>query len=119
MARRREQHVAEIPEDVRPDCFPLIAARECGQHALVDGNGEMIRPELGEPLDEGPIGRDRLAKARTGLGEIDRTDELRKLLERADPPVRPRTRASPVIAAAALARSARMARRKSSSCVRM
>src|SRR6185503_21226153 len=83
----------------RPDCFPLIAARECGQHALVDGNGEMIRPELGEPLDEGPIGRDRLAKARTGLGEIDGTDELRKLLERADRRVRARTRASPVIAA--------------------
>ena len=81
---RCQQHVAEVAENVRPNGLPLVAARERGQHALIDGDGEMIGPELSQALDERPVGRDRLAQARPRLGEVNGTDELRKFLERLD-----------------------------------
>src|SRR6185312_2205261 len=99
MPFRREQHVVEVAEHVGPDRFPLVAARECGHDTLVGGDGEVIRPEMCQALDEGPVGRDRLAKASACLGDINGTDELSEFLECADRRRGARCGASPVAAA--------------------
>ena len=81
MLRRREHHVFEPPEHVRPDHFALVAAGERRDENLgADGDAEMIRPERDEPLDERPIGGDALGQRGTALGGRNADERAARLL---------------------------------------
>ena len=51
--RDRIQHVGEAAEDMRPDCLALVGRQRRGDHATLAGDGEVVRPELHHPLDQG------------------------------------------------------------------
>ena len=72
MLRRREHHVFEPAEHVRPDGLALVAAGERrDEHLRADRHTEMIRPERDEALDERPFGGDALGERGAALGRRD------------------------------------------------
>ena len=74
MLRRREQHVLETPEHVRPDCVALIAARErCDENFCTDRHAQMIRPERNQSLDERTIARHACCQCSAAFrgGDVD------------------------------------------------
>ena len=74
MPCRREHHVFEPAEHVRPDGFSLVAAgKRHNEHLRADRHTEMIRPERDEPFDERPIGRRTRCERGTpfGAGDLD------------------------------------------------
>src|SRR5580700_9206236 len=48
-----QQQVAEVSQYVRADRLALQAPGESEQQILVDGDREVVRPELREPFEEG------------------------------------------------------------------
>ena len=69
MLRRREHHVFEAAEHVRPDRLALVAAGERRDENLgADRDAEMIRPERDQAFDERPIGRHALGERGAAFG---------------------------------------------------
>ena len=66
----REESLESTVEHVRADRFALHRAGVQTRVALVDGDGEVVRPELGQTLDEGRIGVGGVAVARGELGPL-------------------------------------------------
>ena len=76
----REQQLAEVAEHVRPDGLALEAAGEAAEQLLVDRDREVIGPELRQPLEERPLGRDRGGQPRGRFGNVDWLEKLRQPL---------------------------------------
>ena len=74
----REQQRAEVAEHVRPDRLALEAAGETGEKLLVDGDREVVSPELRQPLGERTLGC-RLLQPRGDFARVDGPEVLRQL----------------------------------------
>lgn len=70
----RGEHVGEAPRHVRPDGFVLQRAGEREHLRLVGGNGEVVGPEMHQPLAEGLLRRDGNAVACGDLVEVVRRE---------------------------------------------
>jgi hypothetical protein len=79
MALDSEQHVREAAEHIRANGFTLEAARNSEYEILIDGNGEVVRPEVREALDKRTIGADTLTESRAGLRYVDGSVDLADL----------------------------------------
>ena len=77
MLGRGEQQVGEVAEHVRADRFALKAAGNAEHRDLVYRDGEVVRPEIREVLDERPLARERLTDAGRRLIDVDWQVELR------------------------------------------
>ena len=83
----RQQQVGKVAQHARADRFPFQRARHSQHGDLVHRDGEVIRPELSDSLQEGPVRGRRLPEPRRHLGNIERAEELREL---GDAPAGPR-----------------------------
>ena len=81
MLRRREHHVLEASEHVRPDGLALVAAgKRRDENFRADRDTQMIRPERDEPLDERPIAHHALGQRGTALGCRNADERAPRLL---------------------------------------
>ena len=72
MLRRRENHVFEPAEDMRPNGFALVTAGEGhDQHLGAHRHTQMIGPERDEALDKRSFGDDALREHGVALGRRD------------------------------------------------
>src|SRR5690348_8775392 len=76
MARYGEQHVGETAGDMRADRLALERRREAADRRAQDRDGEVIAPEIDEPLEKRRLADDGGAEPGADLGEIDRPDAL-------------------------------------------
>ncbi len=61
---------AKLPSTVRPDRFALVSSRDTEHGDLVDREGEVIGPELGDALEERAIGLHGLLESSGHLGDV-------------------------------------------------
>ena len=81
MLRRRQHHVDETPEHVRPNRLALVAAGERRHEDLrADRHAQVIRPERDEPLDERTRAGDALGERGTAFGGGNRDEAAARLL---------------------------------------
>ncbi len=74
----RQQQVAKSAHHVRTDRFALETAGNAQHRKLVDRDGEMIAPEMHQPLGKRPVAEQRGVQARAGVVDINRTQVLRQ-----------------------------------------
>src|SRR5690606_26174166 len=74
----------EAAEHMRANRFALEGPGEAEHGGLVDGNGEVIRPEVREPLDERALHRDGGVRARVDLCGVYRAVVARDLGDAAE-----------------------------------
>ncbi len=67
---------------MRPDGFALESPGDSQHDYLVHRDGEVIRPELGQPFDERSIRAHRLLQSRRDFRHVDRAIEPGQLHER-------------------------------------
>ncbi len=74
-----EQQIGEVSQHSRTDGLPLQRAGDSQHGDLVHRDRKVVGPELCEALEERANRCGRLPKPRGGLGEVDRTVQLREL----------------------------------------